>query len=284
MSKWENWVESQQRTVEADGVKASIIKLEAPDGSTWGTWAAETEDLCSVINQAVDLLAEDLPKERHSCRLVSYDAKGEQLAIMPHNVTGHSQEAGKSTNRERAHAQATAVQLGNAEQVMGIQHRQLERLNLDTTQLFDDNLVLRQKLVELMTDTLAARTQEKIHEERVTLFRELAATAKPLLEVVIAMGAEFASYKFTEMVEGMKRKQLADESLTGENERLKKELQALQEKVAHEQSNGKPPNGASADSTARAPEAQTDGHASGKRNRGRATRKRGRENARTERG
>jgi hypothetical protein len=232
MSKWELWIESQQRTVEADGVCAATIKLEAPDGSVWGTWPAKTPELADMIAQAIDLLVEDLPKERHSCRLVSYDSKGEQLAVMPHSVQGRSAEAGKIANRDRSHAQATAVHLGNAEQVLGIQSRQLERQNTLATELFDDNLVLREKLVGLMTDTLALRTNERLAEERLAVFRDLVATSKPMLESVISMGAELAQYKFSEWVKQLQQKELAAESLSTENERLKSQLAESQRAAA----------------------------------------------------
>ena len=285
MSRWQNWVESQQKTVEADGVCAATIRLEASDGGVWGTWSVKTEELSDVIEQTIELLVEDLPKERHSCRLVSYDSKGEQLAIMPHAVMGRSAEAGKQANRDRSHAQATAVHLGNAEQVLGIQSRQLERQKNLETELFEDNLILRQKLVELMTDTMHSRTSEKIAEERLAVFRELVATSKPLLEAVISMGAEFATYKFSEVVEGLKRKQLAEESLTSENERLKKELEALRAAAARDQTSQgesdsqkeneggkdrKPVDGAVSDGSVRTRKARGDGQRSGQRNRGRA--------------
>jgi len=280
MSRWQNWVESQQKTVEADGVCAVSIRLEGPDNAVWGTWSTKTEDLSDVIEQTIELLVEDLPKERHSCRLVSYDSKGEQLAIMPHAVMGRSAEAGKQANRDRSHAQATAVHLGNAEQVLGIQSRQLERQKNLETELFEDNLILRQKLVELMTDTMHSRTSEKIAEERLAVFRELVATSKPLLEAVIAMGAEFATYKFSEVVEGLKRKQLAEESLTSENERLKTqlaelkakqdELKAEQERWQHEQGEKrKPVDGAIPDGPVRTRKTRGDGQRSSQGNRGR---------------
>lgn len=294
MSKWESWIESQQKTVEADGVCAATIKLEAPDGGVWGTWPAKTPELAEIIHQAIELLVEDLPKERHSCRLVSYDSKGEQLAVMPHAIVGRSAEAGKIANRDRSHAQATAVHLGNAEQVLGIQSRQLERLNIQGTELFEDNLELRQKLVELMTDTLALRTDDRLAQERLAVFRDLATTAKPMLESVIAMGAEFAQYKFSDFVEGLKRKELAAETLTSENERLKREL-TEQKKAAEEQAaklaaelaelaeqkaaaerertnhaeKRKPSNGAVPDGAQRARKAPRDGSRSRQGNRGR---------------
>ncbi len=232
MSSWKNWVESQSRTVEADGVCAAVIRLEAPDGAVWGTWSVKTPELEDVIEAAIELMAEDLSKERHSCRLVSYDGKGEQLAIMPHSVTGRSTEAAKQGNRDRAHAQATSVHLANAEQVLGVQSRQLQRIVEDHTNLFEDNLLLREKLVNLLSDTLANRASERLAEERLNVFKELVATSKPLLEAVIAMGAEFATFKFSEIVEGLKRKQMAEESATNENERLKKELEELRSAMA----------------------------------------------------
>lgn len=260
---------------------ATTIRLEASDGGVWGTWAVKTDDLADVIEQTIELLVEDLPKERHSCRLVSYDSKGEQLAVMPHAVMGRSAEAGKQANRDRSHAQATAVHLGNAEQVLGIQSRQLERQKNLENDLFEDNLVLREKLVNLMTDTLATRTNEKIAEERLQVFKELVATSKPLLEAVIAMGAEFATYKFSEIVEGLKRKQLAEESLTGENERLKKQLEETQRQAAelvvekerwqsHGEKERKPTDGAVPDRPVRTRKARGDGQSSNQRNRGRS--------------
>lgn len=276
MSRWQTWLDSQQRTVEPDGVCASTIRLEAPDGSVWGTWSVKTEELDDVIEAAIEILVEDLPKERHACRLVSYDSKGEQLAIMPHAVMGRSTEAGKTANRDRAHAQATSVHLGNAEQVLGIQFRQLERQAAQQTDLFEDNLVLREKLVGLLSDTLANRANEELARERLQVFKELVATAKPMLESVIAMGAEFATYKFSEMVKGLERKELAQESLTSENERLKQELATLRSQSASDShsspqvvandKNGKPVDGSVPDGAQRTEGSQKNGGRSRQRN------------------
>jgi hypothetical protein len=235
MSKWENWIESQQRTVEADGVQAATIKLEAPDGQTWGTWSAKEPELAETIATTIELMVDDLPKERHACRLVSYDAKGEQLSVMPHAVQGRSAEAGKTSNTAKAHAQATAVALGNAEQVLGIQSRQLERLNHASTDLVEDNLVLRQKLIEITTATLADRTQERLAEERMALFKELATTAKPLIEAVIAMAAEFGQIKYSDWLKNQEKRQLAAETESTKLARDKAELE--QQKAELERQN-----------------------------------------------
>jgi len=280
MSRWQNWIESQQKTVEADGACAVTIRLEGPDTSVWGTWAAKTEELAEVIEQTIELLVEDLPKERHSCRLVSYDSKGEQLAIMPHAVMGRSAEANKQANRDRAHAQATSVHLGNAEQVLSIQSRQLTRMAEQQNSECEDNLILRQKLMELMSDTLARRTDERLAEERMAVFKELVATSKPLLEAVIAMGAEFATYKFSEIVEGLKRKEIAAESMSSENERLKRELEVSKKQAAelaaererwqHDKESRESVDSVVPDSAQRTRKAQGNGDGSRKRNRGRS--------------
>lgn len=259
MSRWQNWVESQCRTVEADGVAAATIRLESSDGTAWGTWSVKTESLEEVIENTIELLAEDLPKERHACRLVSYDSKGEQLSIMPHAVMGRSAEASKISNRDRSHAQATAVHLANAEQVLGIQSRQLDKFKTVEAEIFEDNLILRQKLIELMNATSLTRVNEKIAEERLQVFKELVATSKPLLEAVIAMGAEFATFKFSEIVEGLKRKQLAEESLTTENQRLKEELAALAKKVADAEAHRESADSAVPDGAQRTRKTQTNG-------------------------
>jgi hypothetical protein len=272
MAKYEAWLVTQQKDVESDGTKSQTIVLELDDKAL-ATWATDNPDIKQEIETMLDLQADDLPKGQNICKFVSYDQKGNQLSSLTHAIHGRNVEAKKSGSADKAHAMATSVHLDNANTVQRPLAAENARLVDQNNELLDQKLDLTKSLIGLSTATIDFQRKIDREEKRSEMYAELIKTASPMIQMVIALGAEYASDKLSEMIKTNQNDKTDRETLRKRIEELETKL-AQQTEVSHGQ-DSEPTHNASTDSAGGTPQAQADGSKRHAGNGGNGTRSRG---------
>lgn len=191
MARIEVWLGMQRKMI-LDGCTAVKIILEAPDQSRFGTWAMSDPDLESSIVGTISSLGELMPKGRHQCRLISFDADDQQLASLPVVVIGTSDAATEAGNGRIAGERANAIFISNAEKMIALQQQVIENASQMVSQLHELVLERDQRLKQiecLTTDTNIKLTRAAAREERLTA---IAKQLSPLVDVAAAFAAEYA--------------------------------------------------------------------------------------------
>ena len=121
------WLDQQRKLVDGETI-ASTFVLEGTDGSRWGTWPQAFPDIEQSISGILSSLSSELPKGKHSCKLLALDASGQQLSLFPVTISGGSDAATDAAQTILGQRRADALQISNFDKQF-----QSLRSALDTT-------------------------------------------------------------------------------------------------------------------------------------------------------
>lgn len=150
-----NWVRNQQRLV-CDGIKASHIRLEGPDETTWATWSCETENLPDVIAQALIDFSEEVSKGSHGARLIACTSNGKQLGMLPQTITGNAAKTHSRAQEAVTNARATAMNVSTAQSQLDSMARRAEAAEERSFQMMTHFF----RMTEVVTNMQRASVEE----------------------------------------------------------------------------------------------------------------------------
>lgn len=195
MAKFELWLEMTLRTIDG-GAAVQKVTLEGPDGNTWGTWPRDFPDMAQSITGILGALREELPKGRHSCKLLGWGADGTQLSFFPLTLTGSSEAATEGAQNRLIGERANAMFLAN-----------VERQNAGLIAMMKHTAEIAEHLIEA-NRTLTAdaeRSKQERDEARIRILKEegkqqrlnaMTERIMPLLELGLGVFAERAAVWF----------------------------------------------------------------------------------------
>lgn len=195
MTTVEKWIEDQLTLTvgEGDGVQkmVALLRLEAADGTPWGTWPRETPEVAKRVLDTIATLAQELPTGRHTLRLVAVGPRGEAVAALPHTVQGTSSSAKAAMSDQLTAAKATAMNVATAEQqlaAMSARAERAERALGEWQEKYTDAMLGTFQMADHM-QSLLLNVQQQTHQadldmERLALMRETLSSAKPIFEVI----------------------------------------------------------------------------------------------------
>ena len=189
MAKFEIWLEMNLRTIDG-GAAVSKVTLEGPDGTTWGTWPRDFPDMNQSIVGIMGALREELPKGKHSAKLLAWAADGTQLSVFPLTLCGASDAATESANNRLIAERANALFISNAEKsqqgLMAIVTH-----TADVAQhLVEANKALTAELERSAKEREESRIRVLREEGKQQRLNELATRVMPLLELALGFLAE----------------------------------------------------------------------------------------------
>lgn len=198
MSKLDTWCESLKRLVQADGSRAATVILEGPDGSQWGSWSADIQDLAETIRQAMHLTCEELPTGNYQCKVTALDGNQAQLSSLVQTARGRSSAAMIAANEHRAMQQAVALAQANMEaQTVGLRTEN-ERLRKLLDEYTDNHSTLLEQFLRIQSTNIDVELKLRESQERRELFAGLVKELTPLVQVGSALLAEWVEERIAE--------------------------------------------------------------------------------------
>ena len=216
-----NWLDDLTKMVSPTGGIAHTITLVGPDGTDWGVWLAEREDIHECISGATAIIADQLPAGgAHQLRLVAVDRTGAQISVHPVSLKGRSTAAQTAASEAKVHAQTMEIHLRN----MDAQSSSLRMENVRITEAHDRLLGHFSSLLEEVF-TMRSRMHELEFDKekemrRLEMWDGMAKQMKAPLEGALGLGMEWAEHRL--------------EQSRFELEQRKKEAAELERKAAEQ--------------------------------------------------
>lgn len=144
------WIEFQQKTWQSDSgskAKTIILKRRNTDDIVC-TFPADAENLASMVQTALSMQADELPKGSHGFVCIALDDKGAQLSELPQTVKGLSKDATNAAQEHIAMQNAAAKALANLDFANQVMNRQLAQVSEKLGSEVEDKFAVLNKLVE----------------------------------------------------------------------------------------------------------------------------------------
>lgn len=192
MAKFETWLEMNLQLVD-NGAALQKIVLEGPDGSVWGTWTREFPNLVQSITGMLGALRDELPKGKHSAKLVALGSDGTQLSCYPMTVVGASDTAHEAAQNQLTAQRANAMFLANVEKAQAGMMTIMQHTAEMVTQVVEANRNLTADAERFKAERDEGRLRVLKEEGKQRRLDEVATKILPLVELGLGLMTEFAA-------------------------------------------------------------------------------------------
>lgn len=189
MAKFETWLDMNLTLVDG-GAVVTKVTLEGPDGTTWGTWSRDFPNLATSISGMLGSLREELPKGRHSAKLLAWADDGTQLSCFPITVTGSSEAAAEGAQNHLVAQRANALFLANVEKMQAGMMSMLAHTNEVASEIAEANRNLNADMERSRAERDEGRMRAIREEGRQRRLDQMADKFLPLIEIALGMLAE----------------------------------------------------------------------------------------------
>lgn len=192
MAKFETWLDMNLQLID-NGAALQKIVLEGPDGSVWGTWTREFPNLVQSITGMLGALRDELPKGKHSAKLLALGADGTQLSCYPMTVVGASDTAHEAAQNQLTAQRANAMFLANVEKAQAGMMTIMQHTAEMVTQVVEANRNLTADAERFKAERDEGRLRVLKEEGKQRRLDEVATKILPLVELGLGLMTEFAA-------------------------------------------------------------------------------------------
>jgi hypothetical protein len=192
MPKFETWLDMTLALVDG-GAAAVKITLEGPDGSTWGTWNREHTNLVASIAGMMAALREELPKGKHSAKLLAWASDGTQLSLFPVTLVGASDAATEGAQNQLVAQRANALFLSNVEKMQAGMMSMLTHTSDVAQQIAEANRNLSMDIEKSRIERDEGRIKALREEGKQRRLDQLTEKLMPMFELAVGVLAERAA-------------------------------------------------------------------------------------------
>lgn len=197
LAKFETWLEMNLLLVD-DGAALQKIVLEGPDGTVWGTWPREFPNLAQSITGMLGSLRDELPKGKHSAKLIALGSDGTQLSCYPMTVVGASDSAHEAAQNQLTAQRANAMFLANVEKAQAGMMTIMQHTSDMVSAVVEANRNLTADAERFKNERDEGRLRVLREEGKQRRLDEVAAKVLPLVELGLGLLSEFGAEWFQE--------------------------------------------------------------------------------------